>query len=272
LYETRACGRFRKENLIPRVGDRVEISREKDFVTDILPRKNELIRPPVANIDLIVVVASLVSPCVDMFMIDAFLLSAKAAGIEAMLCINKSDLCTEADCEAFCNIYKSAGYETAVVSAVQNYGVDYLRNHLKDKVTAFAGNSGVGKSSLLNLIGDDLGLETGEVSEKLMRGKHTTRHVELFPLKEGGYILDTPGFSRIELSGILSEDLAALYPEISAIEEPCRFTGCVHLKEPGCAVKSAVEDGRIHEKRYESYRYFYEKLKENKFWKTGKEE
>ncbi len=254
------------------MGDRVEISREKDFVTEILPRKNELIRPPVANVDLIVVVASLVSPAVDMFMIDAFLLSAKSAGIEAMLCINKSDLSTEKECEAFCDIYKSAGYQTVVVSASQNQGVDALRLFLKDKVTAFAGNSGVGKSSLLNLIGEDLGLETGSVSDKLARGRHTTRHVELFPLAGGGYVLDTPGFSRIELSGILSEDLAGLYPEFCAIEEQCKFTGCVHLKEPGCAIKSAVEDGRVHEKRYESYRYFYEKLKENKFWKTGKEE
>lgn len=272
VYETRACGRFRKENIIPRVGDRVEISDEKDFVTEILPRKNELIRPPVANIDMIVVVASLVSPKVDMFMIDAFLLSARAAGIDAMLCINKSDLCTEEECNAFCDIYKTAGYNTVIVSAAQNCGVEILKTCLKDKVTAFAGNSGVGKSSLLNIIGEDLGLETGVVSEKLARGKHTTRHVELFPLKSGGYVLDTPGFSRIELTDILSENLAGLYPEISAIEEPCKFTGCVHLKEPGCAVKSAVLDGRIHEKRYESYRYFYEKLKENKFWKTGKEE
>lgn len=271
-YETRACGRFRKEHIIPRVGDRVELSREKDFVTQILPRKSELIRPPVSNIDLIVVVASLREPAVDMYMIDAFLLSARAAGIEAMLCINKADLHDADKCEAFCEIYRTAGYKTVVTSTVTTQGVETLRPYLAGRVTAFAGNSGVGKSSLLNLLGENLYLETGAVSQKLARGRHTTRHVELFPLKGGGYILDTPGFSRVELPDIVAADLETLYPEFSAVKSPCRFTGCVHIKEPGCAIKAAVEEGHIHQKRYESYLYFYEKLKENKFWKTGKEE
>ena len=272
VYETRAAGRFRKDNIMPRVGDFVELSAEKDSVVSILPRKNELVRPPVANVDLIVVVATLRSPIVDMYMIDAFLLSAKAAGIEAMLCINKSDLCTEKDCADFCEVYKKAGYAAVVVSAMRGEGIENLRAYLTGKVTAFAGNSGVGKSSLLNRIEESLGLKTGAVSEKLARGKHTTRHMELFPLRGSGYVLDTPGFSRVELPNILSEDLAALYPEFAAIKTPCRFSGCVHINEPGCAIKAEVENGKIHEKRYESYRYFYDKLKKNKFWKTGKEE
>lgn len=272
VYETRACGRFRKENIIPRVGDRVVLSEGMDAVTEILPRKNTLIRPPVSNVDRIMVVASLVSPQVDMFMIDAFLLSAAHAGIDAMLCINKSDLASEEACREFCKIYENAGYETVITSAKEEKGIEVLRPHLAGKVTAFAGNSGVGKSSLLNLVGDNLCLETGKVSEKLSRGKHTTRHVELFPLKDGGYILDTPGFSRVELPDITADRLWGLYRESFKIGEGCRFTGCTHLKEPGCSVKAAVESGTVHEKRYESYQYFYDKLRENKFWKIGKEE
>ncbi len=271
-HETRACGRFRKENIIPRVGDKVVLSEALDSVIEILPRKNTLIRPPVSNIDRIMVVASMISPAVDMFMIDAFLLSAAHAGIDAMLCINKSDLCSEAECKAFCAVYETAGYETVVTSAKEEKGIEVLRPYLSGRVTAFAGNSGVGKSSLLNLVGDNLCLETGRVSEKLARGKHTTRHVELFPLADGGYILDTPGFSRVELPDITADRLGDLYPEIARITEPCKFAGCKHLKEPGCAVKEAVARGEIHEKRYESYQYFYDKLKENKFWKIGKEE
>ena len=271
VHETRACGRFRKEKIIPRVGDRVELSPEMDAVVEILPRKSELVRPPVANVDQIVVVASLTSPAVDMYMIDAFLLSAASAGIDALLCINKSDLCTGEACEAFCEVYKKAGYETVITSAAEVEGIESLRPYLKDKVTAFAGNSGVGKSSLLNRIAG-LCLETGVVSEKLARGKHTTRHVELFPLSGGGFILDTPGFSRVELPDITADALSGVYREFAAIDKECKFTGCMHLAEPGCAIKAAVADGRIHEKRYESYQYFYGKLKENKFWKVGKEE
>lgn len=254
------------------MGDRVTLSPQKDAVIEIAPRKNELIRPPVANVDRIMVVASLSSPAVDMYMIDAFLLSAESAGIDAMLCINKSDLCTEEECRLFCEVYEKAGYETVVTSAKEKAGIETLRPYLVNRVTAFAGNSGVGKSSLLNQIGENLCLETGVVSEKLSRGKHTTRHVELFPLSDGGFVLDTPGFSRVELPGITQDKLGGLYREIAALEEECRFTGCMHIKEPGCAVKAAVESGCIHEKRYESYQYYYEKLKENKFWKVGKEE
>ena len=271
IHETRACGRFRKEKIIPRVGDRVELSPGLDAVVEILPRKNTLIRPPVANVDRIIVVASLQSPAVDMYMIDAFLLSAEAAGIDAMLCINKSDLCSEEECRSFSSVYEKAGYETVITSAKEEEGIEALRPYLVNKVTAFAGKSGVGKSSLLNRIGNYCA-ETGAVSEKLERGKHTTRHVELFPLSFGGYILDTPGFSRVELPGITADNLAGLYREMQTLETECKFTGCMHLKEPDCAVKKAVEEGRIHTKRYESYQYFYEKLRDNKFWKIGKEE
>ncbi len=231
-----------------------------------------MIRPPVANIDKILVVASLVSPKVDMYMIDAFLLSAEAAHIPAMLCINKSDLIDDAEVEAFRKVYALAGYPVVVTSTKEEEGVLSLRPHLQNAVTALAGNSGVGKSSILNAVSENFSMETGEVSERLLRGRHTTRHVELFPLSFGGFILDTPGFSRVELPGITADGLAALYPEIAAIEEPCRFAGCAHHTEPGCAVKEAVEAGKIHQKRYESYLYFYEKLRENKFWKIGKEE
>ncbi len=248
------------------------LSADKDAVVEILPRKNELIRPPVANIDRIVVVASLVKPKVDMYMIDAFLLSAAAAGIEALVCINKSDLCAKEEIDAFTSVYEKAGYTVIVTSAKEEAGMDELTPHLAGRISAFAGNSGVGKSSLINKLGDNLRLDTGAVSEKLARGKHTTRHVELFPLRCGGYILDTPGFSRVDLPEITADKLALLYPEIARIKEPCKFTGCMHIKEPDCAVKAAVANGAIHQKRYESYQYFYEKLRENKFWNIGKEE
>ncbi len=254
------------------MGDRVKLSEAADYVTEILPRKSEMIRPPVANIDKILVVASLVSPEVDTIMIDAFLLSAEERGIPTILCINKSDLVQEEEIEAFRAIYEKAGYTVVVTSAAKEEGIAALRPHLKDSVTALAGNSGVGKSSLLNAIIEEFTAETGKVSERLLRGKHTTRHVELFPLSFGGFILDTPGFSRVELPGITADGLAALYPEIAAVETPCKFVGCMHNKEPGCAVKEAVASGKIHQKRYESYLYFYEKLRENKFWKIGKEE
>ncbi len=248
------------------------LSPGNDAVTEIFPRKNELVRPPVSNVDKICVVASLKSPAVDLYMIDAFLLSAKNANIDALLCINKSDLCDDKLISDFCEIYKVAGYEVVVTSAKEDRGLDALKPHLAGFVTAFAGNSGVGKSSLLNIIGDNLCLETGTVSQRLARGKHTTRHVELFPLSMGGFILDTPGFSRVDLPEIVAEDLWKLYPEFTRVEAPCKFAGCRHLSEPDCAIKEAVSLGTIHPKRYESYQYFYEKLRDNKFWKTGKDE
>ncbi len=270
LYETRACGRFRKENKIPRVGDKVVISDAGDLVTEILPRKNELERPPVANIDLIVVVSSLVSPSVDTVMLDAFLLTAEAAGIDALLCINKCDMASGAECAAICEIYEKAGYKTVITSATAQMGIDALLPHLKDRVTAFAGNSGVGKSSLLNLIGDSVVLETGAVSEKLARGRHTTRHVELLPLRGGGFVLDTPGFSRVQIPAVEPEELAGLYREMKPLHEKCRFSGCAHLKEPDCAVKTAVENGTIAPQRYENYCFFYEKLSENRSFGKAK--
>ncbi len=256
---------------MPRVGDHVIISDAGDFVTEILPRKNELERPPVANIDLIVVVASLRSPLVDTVMLDAFLLTAEAAGIDAMLCLNKCDIAPKEECAALCEMYEKAGYKTVVTSAAAEEGISKLMPYLKGKITAFAGNSGVGKSSLLNILGENVALETGAVSEKLERGRHTTRHVELLPLRGGGFVLDTPGFSRVQLPEVEPEGLAALYREMAPLATACRFSGCAHKKEPDCAVKAAVENGEIAKERYENYCFFYEKLAENKsFDKTKK--
>ncbi|MDD6308112.1 MAG: ribosome small subunit-dependent GTPase A [Clostridia bacterium] len=262
VHETRACGRFRKEKIVPHVGDRVVLSPEGDLITEILPRKNALIRPQVANIDLVVVVASPTSPVVDTFMIDAFLMTAASAGIEAMLCMNKSDIGGMEACQNICSIYEKAGYQTVITSVVKSSGLTELIPYLKDKITAFAGNSGVGKSSLLNLLGDNLCLETGKVSDKLARGRHTTRHVELYPLKIGGYVLDTPGFSRIQLPTDQCAELTSLYREFPQYAEACKFTGCAHMAEPECGVKEAVRKGLIAPQRYESYRYYYQKIKE----------
>lgn len=245
------------------MGDRVILSDAGDFVTEILPRKNKMERPPVANIDMILVVASLVSPVVDTFTVDAFLLTAEAENIPAVICINKSDLIDDDACKRISHIYEKAGYKTVLTSALREDGIDTLMQLLQGKITALAGNSGVGKSSLLNRIGKHFHVETGAVSEKLARGKHTTRHVELFPLPIGGYILDTPGFSRIQLPSVPPENLDTLYREMRDIKDTCRFAQCAHIHEPACAVKDALEKGDIAPERYQSYCYFYEKIKDN---------
>lgn len=244
----------------------MRLSENNDQITEILPRKCEFIRPPVANIDQMIVVASMVSPAIDFSMIDAMIVNIEARGTKPVICINKSDLYGEEESEKVAQIYKKAGYDTVITSAVTGKGREELLFVLKDKITAFSGNSGVGKSSLLNLIDEDFMLETGSVSKKLERGKHTTRHVELFPLKSGGFVLDTPGFGKTDLPLITADKLSSLYIEMAERESGCRFTGCSHITEPDCAVIEAVQNGEISKERYESYKYFYNKLKNVKEW------
>lgn len=265
IIECKARGKFRKERIIPIIGDDVEIEVKngKGSITEIYERKNSLIRPAVANIDLIVVVVAAKDPDPATFVTDKMLVNAEINGIEAVVCINKTDLAENAELK---EIYEKSGYKTLSVSATEKNGLDELFEIIKGKTAAFAGVSGVGKSTILSHI-TGMSLETGEVSDKISRGRHTTRHVELFKVAGGGYVLDTPGFSSVETEDITAEDLEECFPEIRGISGGCRFRGCAHLEEPDCAVKKAVSDGRIPQSRYESYKELYEIQRSKKQWK-----
>ena len=263
VYECKARGIFRKEHITPMIGDSVtiEVNGEKGSVIGIEPRFSCLIRPPVANIDTIMIVVAAAEPDPSLELIDKMLVNAEISGIKPAICINKTDIKDREDIE---EIYKKSGYEVFCVSAEKNIGTERLFDYLKGKTTAFAGLSGVGKSSLLSLITDDA-LETGEVSEKIRRGRHTTRHVELFEIDDG-FVLDTPGFGQLEVEGIKADDLWQYFPEMADSQGRCRFRGCAHVNEPDCYVKKKLENGEIAPSRYESYKNMYEKLKQVKEW------
>lgn len=262
ILECKARGVFRKKRITPMVGDRVEV--ENGSIIDIKQRDNFMIRPPVANIDLLLIVVAAASPDPNLFLIDKLLVYAENLKIDACICINKTDLKDDSE---LLDIYKKAGYKVISVSAEEEKNIDELKELLKGRVTAFCGLSGVGKSSLLNLV-SQMDMETGILSEKIMRGKHTTRHVELTELDGGGYVFDTPGFSSIELTDITdmeAENLTECFPEFPMDE--CRFKTCVHINEPDCRVKELVESGEISQSRYENYSQMYEILKNRKVWK-----
>ncbi len=267
VAECRARGKFRKQGIKPTVGDRVKITIVNEntmegAVEEIEERKNILIRPPVANIECIVIVIAATKPQPDFFMIDKLILSAESKGIEVLIAVNKTDLESPDEIKS---VYEKAGYKVVSVCAKTNYGVDELKGKIKGKITAFAGNSGVGKSSLLNRFG--LSLDVGDVS-KIERGKHTTRHVELFEPVPGTYVMDTPGFSILEITDIEANDVKKYFNEISALDGKCRFADCNHFgtKSRDCAVSEAVEKGEISTSRFESYKQIYEALKEIKTW------
>lgn len=264
VYECKARGVFRKQKITPMIGDRVEIELigEKGSIAKILPRSSFLVRPPVANVDTMMLVVAAASPEPNLFLIDKMLVNAEINNIEPAVCINKTDIASRED---IAEIYSKAGYKVFCVSAEKHEGTAELMDYLEGKTTAFAGLSGVGKSSLLNIITDD-DLETGSVSEKIQRGKHTTRHVELFEMKGGGFVLDTPGFSSLEVEGIKAEDLWQYFPEMANSQNKCRFRGCSHINEPDCFVKEKVENGEMASSRYESYIELYNKLKSVKEW------
>jgi len=268
LIECRARGKFRKMNISPQVGDNVEIklSENEEFkgsIEEILPRKNIFIRPPVANIDNIVITFATASPEPNLLLVDKLTAAAVSMNVNCVICINKIDL-DDKKADEYKDAYEKAGFEVILASSLENIGTDLLKNVLKDKVSALAGNSGVGKSSLINTIDNNLNLKTGDLSHKIQRGRHTTRHSELFPLSFGGFILDTPGFSSFDISLITQENPEMLFPEIAKYSHECRFTGCSHITEPECAVKKALEDGAIAQSRYESYKTLFEELKNMK--------
>lgn len=264
VYECKARGIFRNEKIIPVIGDNVRIETDgaKGAVTDIFPRRTQLVRPSVANIDMLVLVAAAASPDPNLFLIDKMLINAQINGIQPIICINKTDL-TEG--KELADIYTNAGYKVISVCAKENIGIDALFDAVKGKISAFAGLSGVGKSSILNILTGNA-LETGAISEKIQRGKHTTRHVELFELPQGGFVLDTPGFSSLEIHTIKADELQNYFPEMAQTKDVCRFRGCSHINEPDCAVKAMLIDGRVPQSRYESYKTLYNQLNSVKEW------
>ena len=268
LVTCRARGILRKEGNSPLTGDLVEITVEKGkgMVEKILPRKNRFIRPAVANVDALVVFAANVNPVTEPFLIDRVAAIAGDQNVPVYLCVNKCDLDPAHD---LVRIYEHAGFPVIRTSAETGEGVEALRALLEGKLTAFTGNSGVGKSSILNRLAPGLNLETGEVSEKLGRGRHTTRHVELYRLGENTYVADTPGFSSFDtdqMELILKENLQYAFPDFGDYLGKCRFDDCSHRKEPDCAVRAAVEAGEIEKSRYESYLKLYEKVSQIKVW------
>ena len=272
LVTCRARGILRKEGNSPLTGDLVNISVEKGkgMVESILPRRNSFVRPAVANVDALVVFAANVNPVTEPFLIDRVAAIAGDQEVPVILCVNKCDLDPAID---LVRIYENAGFTVICTSAETGEGVEQLRQLLRGRLTAFTGNSGVGKSSILNRLCPELNLSTGEVSEKLGRGRHTTRHVELYNLGEDTYVADTPGFSSFDtdqMDIILKENLQYAFPDFGTYIGGCRFDDCSHRKEPGCAVRAALESGDIEPTRYDSYLKLYEKASQINLWELKK--
>lgn len=268
LVECRARGRFRKDGVSPLVGDYVDFAVEggKGTVREILPRRNAFIRPAVANLDALVVLASAVIPVTEPFLIDRITAIAGERNVPVLLCVNKADL---NDGDELAGIYRRAGYPVFQTSAATGQGIEELRAAIRGKAVAFTGNSGVGKSSVLNCLDPAFGIRVGEVSDKLGRGRHTTRHVEFYRMADGTLVADTPGFSsfdteRMEL--VVKENLQYAFPDFAPFLGECQFNDCAHIKEPGCTVLAALERGEIEKTRYESYVRLYERAKEIKEW------
>lgn len=269
IYECKAKGIFRQQKMKPLVGDDVEIdiiSEEKKTgnVAAILPRKNALIRPAVANVEQALLIFAAASPNPNFNLLDRFLVMMGRQDVPVILCFNKCDLITEEQQQEIASIYEASGCKILFVSAKKELGLKELQKILEGKTTTVAGPSGVGKSSLINLLAPEACMETGEISKKIERGRHTTRHAELIQLKGDGYIMDTPGFSSLYLPEMEKEELQDYYPEFTAYEPYCRFQGCSHLSEPDCGVKEALSEGKIHPVRYENYCQLYGELKDRK--------
>lgn len=273
LYECKAKGIFRNKKIKPLVGDNVEIEvlneeEKKGNITEIIERKNQLIRPAVANIDQILVIFAATKPAPNFNLLDRFLVTMEGYGVDTIICFNKKDLVTEEEMQKLQSIYAKCGYQVIFTSTKTEDGIEQVQELIENKTTALAGPSGVGKSSMINLLHPHAQMETGNISEKIERGKHTTRHSEIFHVSEDTFIMDTPGFSSLYVDNLEKEELRERFPEFLAYEGTCRFQGCVHIHEPECRVKEALEQGNISRSRYENYKLFYEELKEKK--KYGK--
>ena len=269
LYECKAKGIFRNRKVKPLVGDNVEFTvldqgERKGNIDKILPRKNELLRPAAANVDQCLLLFALTHPEPDLNLLDRFLVMMERENVPVSLCFNKTDLAGREKEETLSRIYEKAGYPVLFTSTYENRGIDKLREWLLGKTTVLAGPSGVGKSSLTNLLYPQACMETGVLSRKISRGKHTTRHSELFSLGGESYLMDTPGFASLYQEELDCGSLKEYFPEFHSYEEGCRFLGCVHVGERICGVKQAVEEGNIASSRYENYRIFYQELKEKR--------
>jgi ribosome biogenesis GTPase len=267
IFVCRARGVFRKDKKKPLVGDQVEIevTHEQDkeaSIIRIFPRKNELIRPAVANVDQAMILFALKNPDPDPMLLDRFLVMMEMQGIPAFIVLNKMDLTGEEEIREWQRIYQSCGYDLLITGLEQGIGAEAIRQRLEGKVTVAAGPSGVGKSTLTNLFQNQIRMETGQISKKLGRGRHTTRHSELIPLNRNTFLCDTPGFTSLMLPEMERQDLERYFPEMREHTGNCRFTGCAHVNEPDCAVKEAVEAGKISRERYAHYVDLYQELTE----------
>ena len=269
VYECKAKGIFRKDNFKPLVGDNVEITvlneEEKEgSVTSILPRRNSLIRPAVANVDQAFLIFAMENPKPNFLLLDRFLIMMKQQEIPAVICFNKKDVGEKEEMEKLYEIYTGCGYRVVLSSTYEGEGMDEIHEILKGKTTVVAGPSGVGKSSITNCMQGEVQMETGEISKKLKRGKHTTRHSQVIPVEKNTFLVDTPGFSSLYLTDMKVDELRDYFPEFVMYEPQCRFQGCMHIHEPGCAVKKALSEGKISQQRYDNYLALYEELKEKR--------
>ncbi len=270
-YECKAKGVFRNKSIKPHVGDNVEIDildEEKKLgnIAKVLPSFNKLIRPAVANVDQTVIIFAVAEPEPNFNLLDRFLVTMEQQDVPSIICFNKADIEGSAETRSKCESYKKSGYKVIFVSAETGLGMDELRAMLLGKTTVFAGPSGVGKSSTLNAISPNANVATGVLSEKIKRGKHTTRHSELMYIEDGTYIMDTPGFSSLTIEGVEEDDLKNYFPDIVGYTGKCRFNMCNHIKEPDCLVKAAVEAGDISPVRYNNYVMLYNEIKEMRKW------
>lgn len=255
IIEAKGRGIFKNDGIKLAVGDVVELEKTeegKGVINEIYPRKNQFIRPPIVNVDTFIVVFAPAHPKPNYMLIDKFLIMAEMNGIEPVLCLNKCDLVTEEEIKEIRSIYEGI-YPILAVSCQTGQGLDKLQEIVSGKKAALAGPSGVGKSTILNNLHPEANMETGAVSQKTRRGKHTTRHVEIFQLEGGGMIYDTPGFTSFEILDAEEDNLAGFYPEMDQLRGKCRYDDCRHVSEPECAVRDAVKNGKIHKKRYDSY-------------------
>lgn len=269
IIECRARGLFRNQNIKPLVGDKVKIrlteeNKNNGYIEEILKRKNEMKRPAVSNIDQIIIVFAVKNPEPSFLLLDKLLIASEINNLEPIICFNKCDLIDEKDISKYREIYKSTGYRIIFTSRYNSNLLNDFKDLLRDKVSLFSGPSGVGKSSLMNAIDSGFELKTGEISEKLKRGKHTTRHAEIYKLNFGGFAVDTPGFSSFDVNEVDFYELSDFYPEIMEHSGNCKFNNCIHDKEPGCAVKKAVENKEISETRYNNYIKLLYEIKSNR--------